>query len=391
VSFFEDDEPTTVQRAPRARRSTPPRRPGGGSGGGRGPRGGDVDAQTLRTRRLAAGGIGLLLLIILVLLFNACQNSRAKNALRDYNQAATELVSQSDSTVGQQLFETLGQGSSQSPEDLQTTVSGLRAEAQTQLRRAKDLSTPGDLSQAQQSLLIALELREDGLDYIADRIGAALGNEGDQADEAITQIAGQMQAFLASDVLIRSRVSTSIRDVLADKDVVADPASTEGFLPNYDWLQPDFVADQLGTRLTGGGGSGGGGGGGQQEEDRPAGLYGTSLEGTTIGGVALEPGDEGSNRVPLAEGRSIEVQFTNGGELDESDIPVSVELQGSSRPIEGRTSVDAVAQGETATATVRLNSAPAAGEVYTVTVQVGEVPGEENTDNNRSTYNVLFE
>ncbi len=389
MSFFEDDEPTTVQRTPRARRSTPPRRPGGSGGSGGGRSGADIDAQTLRTRRLVAGGGGLLLLVILILLVNACQNSRAKNALRDWNREASDLVEQSDTQVGQALFETFGQGSSQSGTDLQTQISSLRAEARTELKRAKDLSTPGDLTAAQQSLLIALELREDGLEYIATRVAAALGNEGDQADEAITQIAGQMQAFLASDVLIRARVTPLTRDTLAKQDVVADPVSTDGFLPNYQWLTPPYVADQLGTRITGGSSSGTNSN--QQQQDRPdGGLYGTSLEGTTIGDSALEP-DPASNRVALSSARTITVKFTNGGELDESNIPVKVTLQGSGRPISGRTTVDAVAQGATATANVKLPTAPAANEVYTVTVTVGAVPKEENKDNNKSTYNVLFE
>ena len=57
---------------------------------------------------------------------------------------------------------------------------------------------------AQQSLLIALELRRDGLGDIAQRIRTALGDQGEAADAAINQIAGQMQAFNASDVLYQA-------------------------------------------------------------------------------------------------------------------------------------------------------------------------------------------
>ena len=46
------------------------------------------------------------------------------------------------------------------------------------------------MASAQQSLLIALELRRDGLTTIAEDIKTALGDEGDAADQAITEHRG---------------------------------------------------------------------------------------------------------------------------------------------------------------------------------------------------------
>ena len=177
VSFFdEDDEPT--RRAPRPRRTAPAGGPA-------------VDPQTLWTRRAVAIGVGLLLFIFLIVVVNACQDSRRKNALRDYNREASQIVAQTDNDVGAPFFETLGQGASQSPEDLQTQISSLRATADTNLKQAEGPDTPGDLGDAQQSLLIALELRRDALQYVSERIATALGNEGDVADQAIEGIAGR--------------------------------------------------------------------------------------------------------------------------------------------------------------------------------------------------------
>ncbi len=181
MSFFdEDDEPTRPQRrSPRPRRAAAP----AGAAG--------VDQQTLLVRRGVAVGAGVIVLILLVLLVNACQDSRRKNALRDWNREASTLVQQSDDDVGRQFFDTLRQGSSQSPEDLTQQVSSLRAQAETQLERAQDLDTPDELSGAAQSLLVALELRQDGLEFIAGQISTALGNEGDVADRAIEGVAGR--------------------------------------------------------------------------------------------------------------------------------------------------------------------------------------------------------
>src|SRR5690242_2288387 len=130
LSFFEEDEePTRVRRQPRPRRATPA---GGGGGGG-------SDQQTVWTRRgVAIGGL-VLLFILLVLVINACQDSRRKNALRDFNRQAQAIVTASDDEVGKGFFDTMRRGASQSPENLQTQVSSLRAQADSQLQQAEKL------------------------------------------------------------------------------------------------------------------------------------------------------------------------------------------------------------------------------------------------------------
>jgi hypothetical protein len=370
VSFFdEDDEPT--RRAPRPRRTAP-------AGGAR------LDPQTLWTRRAVAIGLGILLIVFLAVVINACQDSRRKNSLRDYNREVAAIVTQSDTEVGAPFFETLAQGASQSPEDLQTQISSLRATADTNLEQTQKLDVPGDLDNAQESLLIAMEMRRDGLQYIAERIATALGDEGDVADQAIESIAGQMQAFLASDVLLRSRVTPLIRGALEDNDVVADPAQTVGFMQALDWLQPDFVADQLGTRITGASGDTGTG-------KVTPGLHGNGLTSTEVNGVTLQP-DPAANKVSLGSDLTFTVVFANQGENTEFDVNVLVTLQGgASKDITGQETVDTIAAGESATVEIPLSGEPTAGEVYTVNVEVQPVPGEKKTDNNESSYNVLFE
>ena len=54
-------------------------------------------------------------------------------------------------------------------------------------------------------------LRRDALNEVALDIRPALGDEGEAADRAIKAIAGQNQAFNASDVLYNARVKPFIR------------------------------------------------------------------------------------------------------------------------------------------------------------------------------------
>ena len=63
---------------------------------------------------------------------------------------------------------------------------------------------------------------------------------------------------------------------------------------------------------------------------------------------------------------------------------------GSGKDITGSKTVDVIADGESAEVTIPLSRKPSA-DVYTVNVEVAAVPGEKKTDNNKSTYNVLFE
>jgi hypothetical protein len=370
MSFFdEDDEPT--RRAPRPRRTAP----AGGS---------HPDPQTLWTRRAVAIGVGVLLLIFLAVVVNACQDSRRKNSLRNYNREAGSIISQSDTQVGTVFFETMAQGASQEASELASDVSQLRATADTNLTQARKLSTPGEVTGAQESLLIALELRRDALQSISEKITTALGNEGDVANQAIEGITGQMQAFLASDVLIRTRVTPLVRDALKENDVVAEPASTKGFLPGFSWLQPSFVADQLGTRLVNVAG-------GKSNQPVAPGLHGDGLTSTKINDVTLQP-HPAPNRVPLGTAVTVEVEFANQGENTEFDVPVQVTMSGGSgKDITGKQTVDTIAAGDTATVEVPLSRKPTANDVYTVNVEVKPVPGEKKTDNNKSTYDVLFE
>ena len=229
MSFFdEDDEPRRT--APRPRRA---------SDGGVA-----ADSQTLLVRRAIAGVVVVVLLLVLVLLVNSCRNSQKENALKDYNREVSSIATESSTQVGAEFFRLLGEGGSESPQDLQTAISSFRVQAEQQLEQAEGLSVPDEMKGAHTALLIALEWRRDGLDYIAQRIRTALGDSGDAADEAIQQIAGQMEVFLASDVAYETRVVPFIRSAFEEEEIGGQQIARSRFLPSLEWLQPDVVAEQ---------------------------------------------------------------------------------------------------------------------------------------------------
>jgi hypothetical protein len=377
VSFFdEDDEPVrTTQRtracaAPRPRRGTPP--------GGRSP-----DAQTLLIRRMILFFAAALVVLVLGFVIKSCSNSRTQSALREYNTKVSELAVKSRST-GDAFFRAMGQGASQSPQALYGQIISWKTDADTTLTQAKALSVPDKMKGAQQSLLIALELRRDGLLRVAGSIKPALGDEGDAADQAIKDIAADMDMFNASDVLYHQRVEPLIKEGL--KDVDGRPVvETSQFMKEISWVSPQFVASKLGQQL-----ATGDQGAGKTNQPTGPGLHGTGLNATSYGDTTLQP--TVSNRLTYVAGQAFTVSFTNQGDNDEFNIKVTLSIarQSGGTPLTINKTVPRAAKGEKVTVTLPLNKQPPLDTVVTISVVVAAVPGEKKTDNNKSSYPSLF-
>jgi hypothetical protein len=368
LSFFDEDDEPRSSRTARPRRSA--------AMGDR-----SADQQTLLVRRGIAIGALLLLLVLLFLVVRSCADSRKENGLKDYNREVSSLIHESDTQVGQPFFRALGQAGDQSPQELQTSISGYRVQAEAQLKQARSLGVPDEMKGAQQSLLMALEFRRDGLGYVAERIRTALGDEGDAATRAIDEIAGQMQVFLASDVLYQARAAPFIKKALADAEIGGQQVASSRFLPGIEWLDEDTVASQLGQQTSGDG---------NRKTGQPApGLHGTGLDSVSVGDTKLQP--DAPNRVPGGADTTFVVRFTNQGENDEFDVKVTLTIEGSGgKPIKVSRTIDTVARGATAEASLALGQKPPTGAPVRVGVVVDKVPGEQKTDNNKASYDVLF-
>src|SRR5262249_46027349 len=156
----EDDEPvrTTPRPRPRPRRGSP----AGGAAS---------DSQQIYIRR-AVLGLGLVLIVVLLGFFvSSCRSNAAKQDLKDYNSKVSGIASESQQTGGE--FFKLFTQDQPSASDLQTQINTLRVQAERTLQQAQGLSVPDDVVPAQQSLLIALELRRNALQTIGEQIRTA--------------------------------------------------------------------------------------------------------------------------------------------------------------------------------------------------------------------------
>ncbi len=368
MSFFDEvDEPATSTRTePRRRRP---------SGSGRRPPG---DHQSIQVRRAVAAAAILIVLILIVLGVHSCQVSQRNSALKDYNNNVGSLIQQSDQTSTQLFNELSHGGGSANANNLQNQLNETRLSADTQLGKVKALGVPDEMKGAQQNVLLAFQMRRDGIEQIASNIQEALGTSTSR--DAINSIAAQMARFYASDVVYKDYGIPLIIGALRSAGIGIGGTNGETiesgqFLPDLSWLQPTFVAGKLGAKAptTNGG--------------KPApGLHGHSLDSVSVGGNTLQTGS--TNTIAASPAPTFTFHFTNGGQNNETNVVLKVTI--SSSNVSGQTVVPQTTAGQSATGQVTLSAAPPTGS-YTVTATVAPVPGEKNTANNTLTFPVTFQ
>jgi hypothetical protein len=329
-------------------------------------------------RRAVALGLGALILVLLVIGIKGCLDSRANNALKDYNRNVDAIVADSNDQVSKRLFDLLGAGQTTATLDLQQQVNQVRVTADEDVKRASALDVPGDMKDAQYALLEVLTLRAGAVQRIADELPNLTGN---RAQDASSRIGGQMGALLASDVVYSQRVIPYLQDGLAKHGISNQLITQSRFLPDTQWLDPGFVRHEITGK----------GSGRSPTGPIAPGTHGHGLLDVSIGTatpVTLTAG--ATNRVASATNPVFNVHFANQGQNDEFDVGVKVSVrQGSGKPITVVKRIDQTTHGTDSTVQVPLGTAAPAG-ADSVTVTILAVRGEVNTTNNTQTYTVIF-
>ncbi len=325
--------------------------------------------QQFLVRRLIGVGVGVAFLILIVIGIRGCLEARSDRALRNYDSDIASVMQQSEQS-GKDFFNVLnGSGGTSSSLDAQQEVLRQRDTSQTLLDRANQVSTPGQMHDADTAVLQTLTLRRDALSSIAQNVTQATART--QTGNAVNAITAAMGSLYASDVLWTQIGKPEMEKVLKDDGVDAPPLPNGKFMPANatDFLNQTTLVTKLNT-LTG-------------QTATTGGTHGLQLESTSIGGQTLTP--DSSNTVP-ADSQEIDIQVTNSGDNDETGISVSVTLGGAS--LTGQ--LQALSAGETGIVKIPLTSKPATGTDTTLQVVVQPVPGEQITTNNQSTYTVIF-
>jgi hypothetical protein len=372
MSFF-DDDPTQVSSSPR--RPAEPRRPAAPAGDT--PPG---ERQTLRTRQAIAIGVGVILLLIIIFGVKGCLDTASESALKDYNRNVAAIVSDSDNQVAAPFFKLLSGGTvGAAGGDLQVQINQIRLAAEEDSKRANELDVPSEMRDAQQNLVLTLNLRSGALTKIAELLPKAQGT-GQSAETATNEIAGQMQAFLASDVVYSQRTAPLIKQALDGAGITGQTIEQSQSLPGYTWLAPSTIAAAIGGQA----------GTGTTNGAVAPGLHGHAITSTTVAGTELQP-SPAANKVSATAPVAVTVKVLNGGESDEKNVTVTVTLTApGAKTVTAKKVVNLTAAGSETDVAIALPSVPASGTAATLTVKVDPVPGETGTDNNEATYTVLF-
>lgn len=378
MSFFDDEdeneEARTAVRTAGGGRGRPrpqPRRPQRAGG----PRADDHHAMMVR-RRVAAA-VGVVVLIVIVLAINGCLKRGKQQALETYNQNVTQIARSSEEQVAKSLFSTLSGASTKSALDVEVQVDQLRIQAQSLAERAKSLSVPSEMTAAQRAFLMALDMREEGLAKIASLVRTALGEQGTQATSTI---AGDMEIFLASDVIVSQRVVPLIQQALAAGGVSGQSTSAGRFLPNLGWLEPKTVA----ARITGQGGS-------TSPGAFTPGNHGSSLVGVSVGTNKLTPSETGTlNHISGGANPTFTVMLQNSGEFPETNVKVDVSVTSEGKTLNASHLVDKTEPGKTYSVDVPVNGVTL-GAASRVSVNIEGVPGENDLENNKASYLAIFQ
>ena len=311
-------------------------------------------------------------MVLLLFAIRGCLDARKERNFENYLRDLSALVTTSNQ-LSAEFFNRLSNPGDDSRIEFQDQLGSSRGTGEDLLRRAEGLDAPDELNEAQEDLVLAFELRRDGLASIAEQIPIALGNDGRQ--DAFTQIASDMRQFLASDVLY-ARAKAGIEEVLAEEELPGE-VPTSVFLTDTDrWLDRLQLAVAL-SQVAGSTGAAGG-------EDRGTELSSTVLRPGNVPLTVDTPNTTG--QVPT----EIEIAVLNGGTVDERDVLVSYELLGSTEPIQGETTIPRIDAAETESAVVPIDGEIPTDEELTLTVTVFPVPGESIVDNNEATYQVTF-
>jgi hypothetical protein len=371
LSFFDDGEETAARpstRAPRPPQRPRPRRPERAEGSL------PLDQHTLMVRRRVAAGVGVLLLIVIILLVNGCLKGQKTQALKDYNHEVSQLAQEFDEHVSRPLFSALTGAGGKSALNVEVQIDQLRIQAQSLASRAKKLSVPGDMAGAQRDLLLAFGLRVEGVTKVAALTPTALGGQGKQAS---TQIAGDMEIFLASDVIYSQRVAPLIQQALAGGGVQGLTTAPSRSLPNIGWLEPASVL----ARITGQSASSANG-------QVASGTHGSSLTGVSVGANTLAP-EPTLNHVSGGSNPTFTVNAEDAGDNAETNVKVNVVVTAGGKQFKASHVIEKTEPGKTVSVDIPVNGVPL-GEAAKVEVKVEPVPGETNSENNKGTFLAVF-
>jgi hypothetical protein len=353
--------------------------------GGRGPRGPRMPRRPLRPRAgftpllrlLGLIAFAILIVVLLLLWVQSCQNDAKRDAYSEYMTAMSAVARDSD-RVGREFSDVLTTPRL-TPAELQKQLAGLVQQQRIGAERASALDPPGPLFDSHARAVDALEFRVNGLAGTAEAFRRTQGSKDAAAAGAL--LASQAERFVTSDVVWDDLFMEPSVATLRDEEISGVEVPDSNFVQTPDLASTSSMVP-IWERINGSAASGSGG--------TPTGLHGTNIESVQVlpGGQTLSTGTD--NTVEASTDLAFAVTIANSGDHQEVQIEVTLTIQQSPTPIVKKQTVDIINPGETKTVSFRDFPSVDFGERRIMRIDVDPVPGEKNLTNNSAEYPVIF-
>jgi len=371
--FFEEPE---TRESPGRERTL--RRPLGGPRGPRTPRGPIRPRAgfTPLLRLLGLIAFAILIVVLLLLWAQSCQENKKQEAYGDYMEDISAVARESD-RIGRELSDVLTTPGIK-PAELQKQLDGLVTQQQTGVTRAEGLDPPGPLRASHEAALEALEFRVAGLSGLSEGFRRTQGSK--DAAAAGELLATQAERLVASDVVWDDLFKDPAVAVLQGEEISGVEVPDSNFIQTPDLASTRSMVP-IWERINGSAASG---------TATTTGLHGTNIESVKVvpGGQVLSASTE--NTVEASTDLAFAVAVADSGDHQEVKIQVTLTIQQSPTPIVKKQTIDIINPGETKTVVFRDFPSVDFGERRIMRIDVDPVPGEENTGNNSAEYPIIF-
>ena len=368
--FFE--EPATQEAPARERALRRPRGPRVPRGPIR-PRAG----LTPLLRLLGLIAFAILIVVLLLLWVQSCQEDAKRDTYSDYMSGMTTVADESE-RVGRELSDVLTTPGIRSAE-LQKQLSGLEQQQLRVTERARNMDPPGPLLNAHEAAIESMQFRVNGLGGLVEAFRRTQGSQDAAAAGAL--LASQAERLVASDVVWDDLFKEPGVAELQNQDVSGVEVPDSNFVQTPDLASTRSMVP-IWERINGSAASGSGG--------SVSGLHGTNIEQVSVipGGQVLSTTTE--NTVEASTDLGFVVSIANSGDSQEVKIPVTLTIQQSPTPIVKKQTIDIINPGETKRVVFRDFPSVDFGEPRVMRIDVEPVPGEKTTTNNTAEYRVSF-
>jgi hypothetical protein len=360
--FFEEPATTEAARPDREpRRPRRPRRPPGPPSG-----------LTPLLRLVGLISFAILVGVLVVCWIASCRGEAKRDTYASYLGDVERIANQSE-RIGTRLQNTLTRPDIRRAQ-LAQTLDGLAQQQLQLVDSAEGIKEPGPMRAQQQQMIEALQFRVSGLRGIGDVFSTQTRN----AAQAGQLLAAQARRLVASDVVWDDQFRDPAIQELRRQDIQGVQVPDSNFFQNPD-LTTSAAMQRIWERVRGGTTGGG----------TAPGLHGHNLVSVRVaGGPVLSP-DE-LNEIVATTDLAFEVTFENSGDSTETGVQVTLTIQKSPEPIVRRQTVDVTEPNQQERVVIRnISNVPFVTRT-SLTVEIGEVPGENNLTNNTAEYPVIF-